>query len=86
MNLLNKELHAEMSAISGHLVVNVTLLVVIVQICSHQMRMVGSGQDRELKLDQQLKEILVIGVTLEDTIRHNQTTEKLLKYEIFSDV
>ena len=40
------------------------------------MKMDGSGQDQELKLDQQHKEIQVIGATQEDIIKHNQTTEK----------
>ena len=40
------------------------------------MKMDGSGQDQELKSDQQLKEILVTGAIQEDIIKHNQTTER----------
>ena len=80
MNSLNKEFPEEVIfVISGHQVENVTLLVVIGLICSHQMKMDGSGLDRELKLEQQLKEILEIGVTLVDIINNNLTTVKLLK-------
>ena len=79
MNSLNKEFPVEIFVISGHQAVNVTLLVVIVLIYSHQMKMDGSGLDRELKLEPQLKEILEIGVTLEDTTNNNLTTVKLLK-------
>jgi hypothetical protein len=43
------------------------------------MKMDGSGQDQVLRLDQQHKEILVTGATQEDIIKHNQTTERLLK-------
>jgi hypothetical protein len=43
------------------------------------MRTDGSGRDRASKLDQQHKEILAIGVTQADTIKHNPTTEKLHK-------
>lgn len=79
MNSLNKEFPVEIFVISGHPVVNVTLLVVIVLTYSHQMKMDGSGPDRESKLEPQLKEILEIGVTLEDTTNNNLTTVKLLK-------
>jgi len=49
------------------------------QIFNHQMKMDGFGQDQELRLDQQHKEILVTGATQEDIINHNQTTERLHK-------
>lgn len=39
----------------------------------------GSGQDQESRLGQLLKEILAIGVTLEDIIKLSQITVKLLK-------
>lgn len=81
MNSLNKEFPVEIFVISGHPVVNVTLLVVIVLTYSHQMKMDGSGPDRESKLELQRKEIPEIGVTLEDTTNNNLTTVKLLKYD-----
>lgn len=43
MNSLNNVLQEEMYVLFGLQVVNVTLLDVIVQIYSHQMRMVGFG-------------------------------------------
>lgn len=79
MNSLNKEFPVVIFVISGHQAVNVTLLVAIVLIYSHQMKMDGSGLDRELKLEPLLKEILEIGVTLVDTINNNLTTVKQLK-------
>lgn len=41
------------------------------------MKMDGSGQARELKLDQQLKETLATGVIPEGTTKLNLTTVKL---------
>lgn len=79
MNSLNKEFPVEIFVISGHQAVNVTLLVVIVLTYSHQMKMDGSGLDRELKLEPQHKEIPEIGVTLVDTTNNNLTTVKPLK-------
>lgn len=81
MNSLNKEFPVEIFVISGHQDVNVTLLDVIVLTYSHQMKMDGSGLDRELKLEPQLKEIPEIGVTLVDIINNNLTTVKPLKYD-----
>lgn len=46
----------------GHRDVNVISPVVIVPICSHQMKMAGSGRDREPKLDQPVNAIRAIGV------------------------
>lgn len=81
MNSLNKEFPVEIFVTSGHQDVNVTLPDVIVLIYSHQMKMDGSGLDRELKLEPQLKEIPEIGVTLVDIINNNLTTVKPLKYD-----
>lgn len=76
MNLLNKEFHVEVFDIFGHLVVNVILLVVIVQIYNHQMKMVGFGQDLVQKLDQQVNGTQVIGVIPVDMDKLNQIIVK----------
>lgn len=76
MNLSNKELHVTMFDSFGPQDVNVTLMVVIVQIFNQLMTVVGSGQVQVPKLDQLANAAQVIGVIQEDIISHNQTIVK----------
>lgn len=60
----------------GHRDVNVISPVVIVPICSHQMKMAGSGRDRAPKLDQPVNVIRAIGVRPADMVKHSPITVK----------
>lgn len=68
-----------MYVISGLQGGNVILPDVIDPIYSLQTKMVGSGLDPEQKLVRQVNEIQATGATLEDIIKHNQTTARQLK-------